>query len=392
MSASSPSSSAPLRSPAARACRDVMQCVFAFLTLTELVRVARCCVQWDKWAAMPMGRTDAVTARSHFRGLVGSRMMQHATGIALKSNPVRIEDVNHLCRTAPKLVNMDVMIGVWDFSSNVRLQLPSTLTNLTIEMNGIFDVVENVVAVVFEAVSLRKLNLDTFTGLPQSTFANIMHLTQLESLTIREGMPISEVHLHAIKQLECLRVLSLFDENWPSTKFETLCEPPHKLQNLEEIRMRKTWLQVRHVESLQHVPTLTRLEPETIETPGLCFLHRYLQPAVLHLQVRVVFREVDDLMWLARCDLSRIQTLHLSGLDLSGDYGIRFLCTQLVSVTKLRLSSCLVSVDPTCLHMPALREFTLVESNYNNHPYQNLRPVNFTGMPALTSFRRIEID
>jgi len=362
-----------------------MQCVFSFLTLTELVRVTRCCAQWDKWAAMPMGRTDVVKIMAHFPNLMRSRLLRHVGEIVQMNESCKIDDVNRLRAATSNLVRMDIAMNVFASPLDVPLRLPSSLADMTLTFNGQFpEVTTHLLEGVCNTVSIKKLSLHVLfsTWVPMPSFTHLSRLTQLESLKISGEPRLEATHLNVIKQMKSLRSLSLFNESWTADNFQTLCTPPHALHNLEEIGMQRTWMGAIHITSLQHIPTLTRFAPRSMTVSALHLLRHHLPPACVHLSVHVSTpAEIDELFAI---DLSRIQTLHVSDcISFSNDDGFRFLSTRLTSVTDLSVHfRSPYPIDPTGLCMPRLRRLAI--DTYENI-YAHLLPEHFTGMPALTS-------
>jgi len=376
-------------SPASRACQDVMQCVFAFLTLTELVQAARCCTPWDRWAVKAFRRKDKVTIYdpTQLETLADSRLLHHVTEVESVGDCC-VDMISHLAH-ATNVTSMDVAIGgcslPWNRRSHVSFQLPSSITNLTLNVSGCLDRV--LLEEVSTATSLQSLTLncdpevvDTFY-LPPDPFRQLSRLPNLTSFEIHGDVHITISHVHEIKQLASLRCLDMFNGSWSDDEFRELCSPPHALRNLQDINLQSTDLNRKNTECLRHFPTLTKLHTYCIETDAFPVLARFLPPACTDLTINAVFGETITMAMCSSLDLSRIQTLYLERIDLSSDDAVTFLNERLPSLTNLRLWRCPLPSDPSRLHMPRVTNFTI-------HGLDEERFVReqFTGLVALRSF------
>jgi len=374
-------------SPVSRACQDVMQCVFAFLTLTELVHAARCCTQWDSWAVKTPGRKDKVTIYdpTQLETLADSRLLHHITEVESVGGCC-VDRISHLAH-AKNVTSMDVAIGgcsaLWH-GKRVSFQLPSSITHLTLNVSGCLDRVLDQVGTTqsLQSLSLQfdSNNFGTFF-LPTNPFRQLARLPQLTSFEIKGDVFIRMDHLREIKQLAALRRLDMFHGGWASDELRKLCSPPHALHNLQEIDMRNTYLSRHIAECLQHVPTLTKLQAYCIDNDAFPILARFLPPACTDLAIKGAYDETITVSMCASLDLSRIQSLRLEQIDLSTDDGVAFLNDHLPSLSDLWLWRCPLPSDPSRLRMPRVTDFT-IHGRYGDHFVRG----QFTGLASLRSF------
>jgi len=358
-----------------------MQCIFAFLSLTELVQTARCCVQWNKWATKPMGRTDIVQLRhkDHFHALATSRMCAHVASV--QSNAwTGVNDINHLWH-ATTITTMAIYTDYTD-QCNVDLDLPRSLTDLSLKATYVISAFVEI----FDATSIRRLQLHCVrrNRLENDAFDRMLRLTNLETLVVNKTIELNEHHLRVIKQMPSIRSISLLDGWWPLSYFETLCSPPHVLNHLETIALHDTYMTEGHVWCLQHIPTLTELCPRMITNGAIRQLHRFLPPACRKLHInRSYWDDMVTLDTIDTIDFSRIATLRIEQVDMSSDAAVYFACAKLRSVTTLSLEGCNLPADLSRLHLPNLHTLEVVAWDDKRH----FTRAQLTGMPELSTFK-----
>jgi hypothetical protein len=173
------------------------------------------------------------------------------------------------------------------------------------------------------------LSLEPLLQLPQlaKLFWNIDDLTRPQ--------------LAAIKQLESLRVLSINNGRWSADQLSFLCEPPHRLDQLEVIPMFHVDVGVVHMAALAQLPRMTQLD-----------FVRSVQPDA--------FRMLPRLPSLQRLTINLIEFARRTGADRSALYSSLRACSALTAVT-LHGGKCTDAVGERLLSsIPRLQQLELV--------------------------------
>jgi len=364
-------------SPASRACQDVIQCIFSFLTLSELVRAARCCAQWYDWSVKSSGRTDKVRiySRDDFQKIAQSQMLKHVASIESYGICVN-EAINHL-RISTTLTHLNVSTWPCEHQcEHVTFQLPPSLTHLSVD---IVWGLQNVIDGLHTAVRLRSLQLRRVRGdLPDGyTFSQLARLRHLEQLEVQDRVVVTKTDLLIIKQITSLRFLNILYANWSADDLHTLCEPPHTLHNLECITLFHTHLSVEHLMALQHIPTMTTLEPASMRSHAIRTLHHYLPTTCVQMRIAPHTDDPLTIDMLDGIDLTHMKRLSLFYFDLSSDAGVRFLCTRLPTLNDLRLPYCTLPTELSRLHRINAESIVVKDS----HITQSI------DMPTLQAFK-----
>ena len=127
-------------------------------------------------------------------------------------------------------------------------------------------------------LALVEVPLDASTcgfGHGQHSLADLrplQRLTQLKRLQLGSSFRIKEKHIKHIAQMHTLQYLDLDDGRWSEERLQWLCEPPHRLQQLEEIALGFTMLSPAHLIALTQLPALTALRPACFDLAALPLL------------------------------------------------------------------------------------------------------------------------
>ena len=178
----------------------------------------------------------------------------------------------------------------------------------------------------------------------------LLQLKQLRKLKLK-GRPDAQFDEHAIavvKQmasLESLAVgdqLQLLDNAW----LIRLCQPPHRLQRLQEIDLSSLCLGDADMQALRHLPTLTTLEPFAMHASDMATLAHF--PSLRRLRImadRLFFEDnvffdggrLRAFAFLPHLTCTRLQVLTFEFCDFTEEEA-EMLCQLLPQLTELTLS------------------------------------------------------
>ena len=343
---------APTLSVAQRCHTDALHCIFAFLSLVELLPALQSCRSWLAAGCKEPSRSLLLRAGSDaVARLATSPLRHHIAQLILDCAPVQLDQLRPL-HGLPRLTALDAPLD------GSALRAPSSLDQ------SAGDSSERLAQLLRDAFPphLRDLTLRLERGEPidQSLIDALPALPALSALHFGEGM-IDELDLSPLVQLPQLRflqfwesphpsqcadikrmaaltALNFFAYSWTRDALVALLQPPHSLQRLQDLAARYAIVvDPPLLEGLLRLPALTTLQSGT------------LRPEC----------------WAGVSDLTQLRTLCV---NFSG----KFTAAQLLALqSSLRalphLSDLAVNLQsdhqsdapPLELRLPALRQLTL---------------------------------
>jgi len=361
---------------------DGLHSVFKFLTLNQLAPAILTCRSWRSAAYKERGRGVHLAIHPmRWPELSFSPLHHHIAsldGTLASCNIAEVKSLAHfpaLCKLKIKLDLQHLQRCQQATTAQeqavaakfVALQWPQHLQTLAIQDIGAQGVNLNHDAAALQTVIDLVCHLPSITYLSLNVqrdtdynydFAPLKRLTRLIDLWL--GMVVHDNHLDQLKTLSTLDWIGI-GESWSVSQLEHLCTPPHQLDRLSQLTLRKTNLTVAHMQHLLHLPGLQFLIPHSIALDALEFISRI--PQLKHLRVRITGDErphaVVFLVHLKLC--TNIVRLDLSHCVIS-DEEMRELLKALPLLANLCLSDIDDLPDLRCLaSAPSLLRFAIQE-------------------------------
>ena len=318
----------PSLPPAQRCFSDGLAIVFSHLTLKELVIAARSCKSWYEGAKRvkqlgagqdvlrdPVRRSsremDSAIDRAgirlvalscspfkhHIRVLQGSEMYRSSydgrfldAAVAWTLADLRLlEQLPHITEINLMLIHFE-HVSLRVQSEPVRIHFPLHLQSVDLHFGFWKYTAQPAVQTVLQSLgacnSLTEIKLTAMTEAPWN-LAPLLQLKQLRRLTLKgwPDMQYGEEQIEVIKKISTLRSLKLllpyagysFSGAFGSPWLAFLCEPPHQLQQLEELDLSRTHIRVPQIQLLQQLPALTAFEPTCVSIAALPGLAAFTQ-------------------------------------------------------------------------------------------------------------------
>ena len=324
-------------SPAQALDTDAVLSVFRFLSLKELPLVMRTC---KAWRAARQEKSRGVRVAPPLRrlpSLLTSPLRHHIAAFSLPGyfDTCTLDQLSALS-TLPALTSCKVALRAMDPRwithfhpdgtevEEVAVNWPARLRTACITLDGEPTglLTENALAHAQRAlVSLISRRFSALTNLtlhlraraPTLNLQPLQAMPSLTSLTL-EGIKLTPLQLHPLKQMRSLRYLSSVNE-WINFHLVALCHPPHVLTHLQELDLSQTRLTGELASSLVGLPALTSLEPSQfnpttlpwlVHFPHLAHLHWYPDQAMSGILASVLWKHLRGCNALRELHITRV--------------------------------------------------------------------------------------
>ena len=403
-------------SPAQRCFSDGLALAFSHLTLAELMTAARCCKSWYEGAKRVPGSSlgvgvsllrhvarrsmsDSVSsaaprllnfASSPFRHLI-RELCDSINGEATKAPSVwRLADLRLLQRLPhiTRLSGVTISLSSHAQASNESFIFPTQLQSVDLEFFQSAWVTSIDYRLVLQALSACPSLTDVTLASRQSVSWDLTPLLQLQrlrhlKLCYNHPFQFDKPTIAVMKQLASLESLTIggqlqLDDNAWLTR---LCQPPHRLQQLQKIDLSQVCLEDAQMQALRHLPALTTLEPDMIRCSCLPYLAHF--PALRRLHIW------SDRWGIAnQLENGEPEFFDARGFTRASFFLPHLTCTQLQVLT---LRSCVFTdaeAEALCQLLLQLMELTLDDVDWPSfHPLRHL-----TKLTALEAYESRDGD
>jgi hypothetical protein len=262
-------------SPAQRCVPDLVAAAFSFLDLPEVLPAAVSCRAWYTAAGREKPREMQLfnSSPEWLVSLLSSRspLRRHVSDLILPDefvlNPSQLQQL----QAFPALTvldgrSLDVSLQEWT-SADWRSLLPLRLRDLAlgIPKSHTLATRQQIIDALPVMQDLSRLNLGPLyrhTADPQLSaqlsLEPLLQLPQLKELIWSIG-DLTLPQLAVIKQIETLRCVSTRNSRWTVEQLTFLSQPPHRLDQLEEVQLFETNASSAHMAALIRLPGITRV-------------------------------------------------------------------------------------------------------------------------------------
>ena len=361
-------SSAP--SPAQRCHTDTLHCIFAFLSLAELLAAMQSCRGWHAAGVKvpPRGHRLQLSPIS-IASLVSSSLRRHVAELTFQADsPLRIDQMRML-HALPQLTSLAVTLDGADLENQlqsaddspeeaaqlVRSAMPPWLCSLTLWCDGSAPARQALVDALPALVDLRTLHFGA--SISDSDLSPLLQLPLLSDLRLKDQLSLRQCAV--IKQLAGLTALDC-GRNWKRSTLLQLLRPPHALRQLQQFSLISESVDPPLLSALLQLPALSDLRPKQIKPECWAGLGGLTGLRSLRLVCRDDFSAAqqsslaDSLMALPLLSELRLY-LHLNSLA----DGPSIPLLQLPALCSLTLSSVRVQSLAFLQHSPLLLRLLL---------------------------------
>ena len=337
---------------------DALHCIFAFLSLKELLPALHSCRQWLAAGAKepPRGLKLVIDPES-FAALVSSPLRHHV-GHLLTAASASLDQLR-LLRTLSRLTALNVCLdageleavpGAADDARPQRAPVPSAafppqICSIEIDIQSVEPASlcarQAVVDALPSAPSLQTIKLNFITD--DLDLSPLLQLPQLSDLRMHKSPSLEQCA--AVKQLAALTKLNLTSKTWDRDALLALLQPPHALQHLQDLSFGNHTLDPPVLDALLTLPAFTRLHLRQIEPECWAGLGGFAQLKKL----TVIWPEPFTAEQRSALQSSLDALPHLTDLFL----GLRFDSQVDGPPLTLRLPA-LRSLDLGCVRLPSL--------------------------------------
>jgi hypothetical protein len=331
---------------------DVLHSLFAFLSLNEVLEVARTCHRWRNAAVKERSRDQwvSVLSSAQLRNLSDSPYKRHCNKMVIESKfPLAPSHLRLIRDRLPHVNDMQITVAA---APLIRiLRQPGAWVSFVAQgcwssQLGTLDL--QFIDAAHTTVSTQLL-LDTLPVASNLTnlalllhhecncdlhLAFLLRLPKLSSLTLDlvatkgwiEIMPSGQLGI--FKQIDTLRYLSIRQIAHEEELLQELCGAPHRLLQLEEFDLHGCDIVRQTMEPLSNLPGLTAFNPNSIEPEAFHFLAGFRHLCTLTLDTEQ--SDPTEQHWTDLFSNLRLYT-KLTELDVGGTLGLKL--SELLSCT-----------------------------------------------------------
>ena len=367
-------------SPAQRCAGDALALAFEFLELKELAGVTQTCKTWLTAAAKEKPRELTLNFEHGDRlgDLCASRsaLRRHIGGISLPGGPTSLQQLGCL-QSLPSLSSLRVQLCAAELAALVQQQPAAGRDPPLAQLRAAFPPrLRDLTLLITDAHSAeaRQLLLDALPAMaglerlsliPAADKVSVrpallsldplLQLPHLAYLTLFTG-GLTVPQLRTVNQIASLRSFDHHRGSWNEDQLAAFCRPPHRLQQLEELNLRKTFVYEEAMAELLCLPALTALEPGFIAPEACAFLPRF--PRLQRLRVRGRF-SVMNVLISAVIACPTLTDLTLSDGKCPESFGDQ-LMKAVPRLRSLTFKFCSLPSLRFLRHAPHLKELSLI--------------------------------
>jgi len=301
---------------------------------------------------------------------------------------MRLEQLRAL-HSLPSLIRLDAALKM-DADAQLeqhelRACLPPRLQSLTLRLHHGAD--ENALAAIIEALpaladldtlSLRCTRVDTSLSLEP-----LLQLSRLVHLAISARLSVEQ--LGTVKQMESLRTLAVNKGDWRVEDLHTLCSPPHRLQQLEQIDLSHTSVDDQRMSQLVQLEGLRILQPGVLQSSAIPLLPRLQRLHSVRLDNYALHDESSRAQMCAalrQCEcITVVQVTSYTSREDSAS-ALQELITEVPGLRVLQLERATVSSLRFLRHAPQLEQLHLTQC-------QMVRPTHLLALGTVVPQLRV---